>query len=193
MAASSDAQFRPELDERSMSQTRPIDAGAGDVPFREAMRHLAGAANVVTVAHRHERTGLLAISVASFSVEPPTIMLGMERRSSTWSLLQQAGRFCVNTLADDQAAVADRFSGRTGAKGAARYDDAEWTALVTGAPALVGALATVDCDVDDAIERQSHMLVFGRVRAVRWRHDARPLLYWRGAFQQLARESMPAD
>ncbi|TIT82273.1 MAG: hypothetical protein E5W45_02130, partial [Mesorhizobium sp.] len=59
--------------------------------------------------------------------------------------INQHRHFCVNVLLADQMAIAERFAGRGGLKGSARYEGASWSALATGALALEDSLAAVDC------------------------------------------------
>ncbi|MER8976305.1 flavin reductase family protein [Mesorhizobium sp. M0800] len=72
----------------------------------------------------------------------------------------------MNVLRADQMAIADRFAGRGGLKGSARYEGARWFSLVTGALALDEALASVDCTVEDTVIRHSHALILGSIRHV---------------------------
>jgi len=153
--------------------------------FKLAMRNLAGAVNVITVGTGLGRTGFTATSVSSFSAEPPVVLVSLNKDSSSWPVLQAAGAFGVNVLSDAQSAVADRFAGRGGIKGNDRYVGWEWDELSSGALGLQGALAVLDCDIDEIIERHSHALVFGRVRSVTLSSTGAPLLYWRGQYQQL--------
>ena len=82
--------------------------------------------------------------------------------------------------------MAERFAGLGGLKGAARYNGAAWHALATGALALEGALAAIDCSVEDVIVRHTHALILGRVQAVELGSDAPPLLYRKGAYGAFA-------
>ena len=50
---------------------------------------------------------------------------------------------------------------------------------------LVGALAALDCEVEDLIERHSHAIVIGRVREIRLGSNDAALLYWRGDYERL--------
>jgi hypothetical protein len=93
--------------------------------------------------------------------------------------------FCVNVLATRHRAVADRFAGRGGVKGAARYAEASWTPLATGALALDDALAAIDCEVEEFVERHSHAIVIGAVRALEVRPGL-PLIYGQGQYGSLA-------
>ncbi len=155
--------------------------------FKESMRHLAAAVSVITVGRGADRTGFTATSVSSLAIDPPSVIVSINRASSSWPVLQRHGSFCVNMLAHDQRHVADSFSGRNGQKGAERYQGADWRELSTGTMALVNALAVLDCELDDAIERHSHGILIGRVRAVTLRHNAEPLIYWHGAYRQISK------
>jgi len=138
--------------------------GAATDAFREAMRSLAGAVSVITVGHGTARTGFTASSVASFSVEPPTLIVSIDKSSSAWPAFKSSGRFCVNILAEGQSAIADRFAGRGGIKGTERFDGAEWRETPHGW-ALAGALVSLDCALPEAIERHSHAIPIGRAEA----------------------------
>lgn len=164
----------------------PATLAPPGLAFRAAMRQLAGAVSVLTVGQGEVRTGLTATSVSSLSVEPPTLLICVNRAASSVTPLLDARTFAINVLRPEQQAVADRFAGKGGLKGAARYAGAEWTRLVTGAPVLAGALAVFDCRLEDAIERHSHLIVIGRVVASRITESAEPLLYWGGDYRRLA-------
>jgi len=134
--------------------------------LKRAMRSLAGGVSVITAGTGDRRSGATVTSAHSFSMEPPTMVVSLNLTSSTWPVVRDFGHFVVNILALEQQAIADRFAGRGGLKGPERYAGASWTTLETGAPLLVGSLAAIDCEVEEVIERHSHALVFGRVRAV---------------------------
>lgn len=109
--------------------------------FRGAMRKLAGAVSVITVGQGDERTGLTATSVTSLSVEPPTLLICVNRATSSVVPLLKERAFAINVLRPHHEPVADRFAGKGGLKGPARYGGADWTRLSTGAPVLADALA----------------------------------------------------
>lgn len=154
--------------------------------FKAAMRNLAGTVSVITTGRGEARTGFTATSVSSFSMDPPAMIVCLNRSSSSWPVLQSHQGFCINVLAHDQLHIADRFAGRGGHKGVARYEGAHWQELVTGALALSDALTVIDCELDEAIERHSHAILIGRVRAIRTRATAEPLLYWHGAYRHIS-------
>ncbi|WP_286718641.1 flavin reductase family protein [Devosia sp. 63-57] len=164
----------------------PANKPAVDVSaFKLAMRNLAGAVSVITVGNGPQRTGFTATSVSSFSVDPPVILVSLNKASSSWQVLRETTSFAVNILTEAQSGVADRFAGRGGIKGNDRYVGWDWDQLDSGVLGLSAALAVLDCDVDEIIERHSHALVFGRVRSADVADRQSPLLYWNGQYQQL--------
>jgi flavin reductase (DIM6/NTAB) family NADH-FMN oxidoreductase RutF len=156
------------------------DVSSGD--FRSAMRHLAGGVSVITVGRGKDITGMTVTSVSSLSVDPPTLIVSINRESSSWPLLKLHGFFGVNILTADQLDIAERFTGKDGQKGAERFAGAQWMTRASGVPLLVGALAAVDCEVEDIVERHSHAIVIGRVLDMQVSSRTAALAYWHGQY-----------
>jgi len=159
-----------------------IDREVSSDDFRGAMRHLAGGVSVITVGRAKDITGMTVTSVSSLSVDPPTLILSINRESSSWQLLKRDGFFGVNILTADQLDIAERFTGKGGLKGAARFDGAQWVTRVSGVPLLVGALAAIDCEVEEIVERHSHAIVIGRVLDIQATTRTAALAYWQGQY-----------
>jgi flavin reductase (DIM6/NTAB) family NADH-FMN oxidoreductase RutF len=163
---------------RNIKASRDISSGE----FRGAMRALAGGVSVITVGRGSDISGMTVTSVSSLSVEPPTLIVSVNRQSSSWPLLQRYGAFGVNILTAEQLDIAERFSGKDGLKGAARFNGAQWVTRATGVPLLVDSLASIDCEVEEVIERHSHVIVIGRVRDVLTSVPTSALTYWDGQY-----------
>jgi flavin reductase (DIM6/NTAB) family NADH-FMN oxidoreductase RutF len=159
-----------------------IDPVVSSSDFRGAMRALAGGVSVITVGKGSDISGMTVTSVSSLSVDPPTLIVSVNRQSSSWPLLTRYGAFGVNILTAEQLDIAERFSGKDGAKGAARFAGAQWTTGPSGVPLLVGALAAIDCEVEEIIERHSHAIVIGRVLGVQATPPKTALTYWHGQY-----------
>jgi flavin reductase (DIM6/NTAB) family NADH-FMN oxidoreductase RutF len=169
--------------------------------FRGAMRALAGGVSVISVGRGKDISGMTVTSVTSLSVEPATLLVSVNRQSSSFPLLQRYGAFGVNILTAEQLDIAERFAGKGGLKGAERFAGAAWVTRATGVPLLVGGLASIDCDVEEIIERHSHAIVIGRVRDVITSVPTTALAYWDGQYvaidqnedaRRLADVSLPA-
>lgn len=159
---------------------------ADTLSLKDAMRCVVGGVAVITAGVGEERTGLTATSAVSLSMDPPTMLICVNRTSSTYPVIQRRRHFCVNIVHAGQAAVASRFAGAGGAKGTARYEEADWTTMGSGASGLVGALAVIDCAVEEIIERHSHAIILGAVRDVRGSlGDGTALVYGHGRFGSL--------
>lgn len=150
--------------------------------FCGAMRRLVGAVSVITVGRADDITGMTVTSVSSLSLDPPSLIVSVNMASSTWPLLKRYRQFGVNILNADQLDVAERFAGKNGLKGVERFVGAHWTAHPLGPPLLVGALAAIDCEVEDILERHSHAIVIGRVRDLKLSGRSSALAYWHGRY-----------
>jgi flavin reductase (DIM6/NTAB) family NADH-FMN oxidoreductase RutF len=54
-------------------------------------------------------------------------------------------------------------------------------------PLLAGALAAVDCEVEDIVERHSHAIVIGRVLDLQLSAPTTALAYWQGQYVAIDR------
>jgi flavin reductase (DIM6/NTAB) family NADH-FMN oxidoreductase RutF len=154
--------------------------------FRDAMRAFVGNCSVLTVGDGDDASGLVVTSAISLSADPPLLLACINRTASAHPLLVKYGRFGWSSLGTAHQAVAERFSGFGGIKGPARYDGADWETAVTGARLLRGAPAAFDCTVEEMIDRATHSILIGRVRAIRTTAGVGALVYWNGGYRALA-------
>lgn len=152
-------------------------AAVDGVAFREAMSRIAASVHVVTSDGAFGRGGATMTAVTSVTDSPPTLLVCLNRTGRLAGILRGNGVFCVNTLVAGDEDLAAVFAGRGGLDHAARFAHGAWTVGETGAPLLVGARASLDCRVSDVAEIGSHLVVFGRVAAVRLGAVRAPLIY----------------
>jgi flavin reductase len=145
--------------------------------FRDAMARLGAAVTVVTTDGPAGRVGFTASAVCSVTDSPPTLLVCMNRNGSTNPVVKVNGVLCVNVLSAGQQRLSDIFAGFTGADAASRFEEGNWTTLVTGAPALEDAAAALDCEVEEVLEKGTHSVLFARVLAIRL-GPAKPALIW---------------
>ena len=185
----------------SIVRSVSIEAEVTSGDFRNAMRQLTGGVSVITAGRGRDISGMTVTSVSSLSVDPPALIVSVNREASSWPLVKRYGFFGVNILTSDQIDIAERFTGKGGLKGADRFAGARWTTRASGVPLLVGALAAIDCEVEDIVERHSHAIVIGRVLDVAVSARTAALAYWQGRYvaidqdedaAKLAEVSVPA-
>src|SRR3984885_13122286 len=136
--------------------------------FLVGMSHAACTVNVVTtdgVAGRHGVTVSAMVSVSADTPQP-TLLVCIHHRSAVSAAVLENGVFCVNVLRDDQAHISDNFAGRSGARGAEKFDCTEWTTQLTGAPRVLDSLVAFDCRVTASERVGSHFVVFGSVQDI---------------------------
>lgn len=165
-----------------------IDHVASPDDFRGAMRKLTGGVSVVTAGRGEDISGMTVTSVSSLSVSPPALIVSINRSASSWPLLKRYGFFGVNILTSDQLDIAERFAGKDSVKGAARFAAGRWITRASGVPLLAGALAAIDCEVEEAIERYSHAIVIGRVLHAEVSARQAALAYWHGQYVAIERD-----
>jgi len=153
--------------------------------FKSAMRGLVGACSLITVGQGEGANGLVVTTGISLSAEPPMILACVNRASSCWPLLQREGVFGWQALGAAHQPVAERFSGKGGLQGPARYAGAEWVTTDTGVRLLADAPLAFACAVDDMIDRGTHSILIGRVLQITTQPHSGALLYWDGQYRIL--------
>src|SRR5712672_2190917 len=165
-----------------------IDREAASADFRAAMRQLTGGVSVITVGRGRDIGGMTVTSVSSLSVDPPSLIVSINRSASSWPLLKRYGFFGVNILNADQLDIAERFTGKDGLKGADRFAGAKWVTRASGVPLLSGALAAIECEIEEIIERHSHAIIIGRVLDLQLSGRSAALAYWQGQYLAIDRD-----
>lgn len=146
------------------------------------MGSLPAGITIVTALDGGEPRGLTAQTFAGISLDPPLVLVSLERGGRTLDAVRRSGAFVVNILAADGEVLARRFA----TKSADKFAGVAWDPALAagGAPILRDqTLAYAACCVERIIETGDHMIVVGRLLdgAVRSAHT--PLLYWRRTYR----------
>jgi flavin reductase (DIM6/NTAB) family NADH-FMN oxidoreductase RutF len=150
--------------------------------FRSAMSRFASGVTVVTTrAEDHQPSGLTVSSFASLSLEPPLVLVCIDKRASIHDLLIEGRYFAVNVLAKDQEILSRRFASRD----TDRFSGTGYADGVTGVPILNDVLAAVECRIVHTYPGGDHTIVVGEVEHATV-YDGKPLGYFRGGYVQLA-------
>lgn len=145
-------------------------------PFKHSMRLFASTVAVITTAVDGRRSGLTATAVCSLSMEPPTLLVCVNRGSRTHPLIDQAGVFCVNLLAEEHAGLARLFAA-SDTSAEEKFADGDWTTSENGLPVLRNSMASIECTVRRRIDEATHTIFVGGVVGVAARPEVGPLLY----------------
>ena len=150
-------------------------------PSRDQLRAVAGrfatgVTIVTSVRPSGEPCGLTANSFTSVSLEPPLVLVCVDRRANSHDCIRAAGHFAVNVLGADQRDVAELFWVGDREQ---RFRSLKWEEHRTGSPVLEGALAWLDCRVVDQHRAGDHTIFIGEVEACAGR-EGDPLLFHEG-------------
>lgn len=134
-----------------------------------------GVGVVTTVAGDGRPWGMTCTSLASVTLDPPSLLLCLRGGSPTLTAILQSRGFALNLLQDDARETAELFASGD----PDRFQQVRWS-VGSGArgPHLLDAAHTVaDCTLVRHTVVGSHTVVFGEVTALTQHGDARPLLY----------------
>ena len=145
--------------------------------FREAMASVATPVSVVTTTWQDEYYGATVSAFSSLSMDPPMVLVSLDRRSALLEAIRSAGRFGLNILASSQSATALQFAS---SRGVGKFDGVAWYPA-SGLPRLEGILSWLACDVVELVEGGDHVIALGRVTSVAT-GEGIPLTYHRRVF-----------
>ena len=150
--------------------------------FRNGMRHLTAAVNIIATDYNGERIGLTATAACSLTSEPPMLLVCVNKNATAHEAIRRSGRFTLNVLSTDDVPVSARFSSGSNH---GRFETGDWVRLPSGSPALDTALVTFDCTLAGEIPVSSHSIFLGQVQDVVVREGRDPLIYTDGKYAEV--------
>lgn len=146
--------------------------------FKHAMRRVPTGVTVVTSLKDGEPRGITVNAFASVSLEPPSLLICINREARSYLFISTSRIFCVNVLAGNQRNLAEHFSGKVREL---QFAEIGYTIDATGAPVLDGTIAHFDCEVVREYNVGSHSILIGNVLSCKARPGS-PLGYFNGGF-----------
>jgi 3-hydroxy-9,10-secoandrosta-1,3,5(10)-triene-9,17-dione monooxygenase reductase component len=165
-----------------------IEPVIGSDTFRRVMGHFVTGVTVVTALDGERPFGITVNALSSVSLEPPLVMVALDRRRFLTPIVRAAGRYAVCVLSEDQQALSDCFAGAPVEPGRDAFCGAHWHAGPTGLPLIDGAIAMLECTVVETFSAGDHDLFIGRVDSLdNEPQQAMPLLYYRRRYLRIQR------
>lgn len=163
-----------------------------DLEDRKQLRGAFGAfptgVTVVTVGGDVPR-GMTANSFTSVSLEPPLVLVCVNRNAVMHRRLEQAAMFSVSVLNTGQESVARHFANRSRPVGAGQFDAVDWVpGRRSDAPLIADAVAQLECEKWQVYDGGDHTVFLGRVLAATRRPGCEALLFHNGRFRQAVPE-----
>lgn len=146
--------------------------------LRDTMRQWTSGIVIVTTALGELRAGVTVSSFTSVSLDPPLVLVCLQKPIYPLQLVRESGVFAASILREGQADISAQFAGFAPLpEGTDRFYGIETFSAVTGAPILENALAWVDCRVHAIYDGGSSSIIVGKVVATAHQPDMTPLAY----------------
>ena len=152
--------------------------------FRSVLGRFASGVTVVTTRDAEGRDhGMTVSAFASLSLDPPLILVCIDRQASVHDALVSAEWMVVTIMSATQEPLSRRFSHLNARS---RFEGIGFSRAPHGPTILDDVLAHLECRIVQRLEGGDHSILVGEVEGAEAR-EVRPLLYYRGGYAQLER------
>ncbi len=158
----------------------PVDRDS----FRAVLCRWASGITVVTTRQDDGIHGMTASSFCSLSLDPPLVLVSIDKRNRTHGQVAEQGLFGVNILAEGQERISDLCAGLHGEEGHC-LAGVPWRTETTGAPLLEECAAWLDCRLWAGYDGGDHTIYVGLIEAA-GAADRTPLIWFNRGYRQLA-------
>jgi flavin-dependent trigonelline monooxygenase, reductase component len=161
---------------------KPQQPGARVIDVAELRRTLGSFATGVTVVTTLDSEGapkgFTANSFTSVSLDPPLVLVCVDKTSGCYPALADASHFGINILCKDQRQVSETFASKI----ADKFAEVPWLRGITGSPIFPDSTAWLDCTLHDRLVAGDHLIVIGKVLDFGHSPEKQPLGFHRGNY-----------
>lgn len=149
--------------------------------LRNVMGHFATGVTIITTKDTAGKPfGLTANAFSSLSLDPPLLLICVDKKVDCYACFEASQVFAVNFLSEGQ----DQLSTRFATKGIEKFEGVPYKLGELGVPLLDGALAHIECKLAGAYEGGDHTIYVGEIQNAVVLND-RPLLFFKGKYAKL--------
>ena len=150
--------------------------------FRHALGKFASGVTVVTTkaadGHLH---GLTVSAFCSVSLNPPLILVSIQKTTGSYHAFEESKAFVVNILSDSQAHVSNHFASHLEDK----FSGMDYEMGIDGIPVLKDCLVNLECRLANAYDGGDHTIYVGEIEKAHIA-DGEPLAYFHGSYRKLS-------
>lgn len=153
--------------------------------FRQAWRGFGSAVALLATRDGEERHAMLATAVTSVSMDPPLLLVCVNRTASAHAAFERRGAFTLGILGTKTHHIGAHIAKSSGA---ARFGIGDWQTLPSDDPALNGlpwlteAQATLACRIETRHSHGTHSIFIARVEQTTLPAASDPLIFCEGRF-----------
>ena len=158
---------------------RTMDPEPVKKEFLQAMRGITSTVTVVSAKNGENKQAMTATSVASLSLDPPSMLVCINHEASIHEVMKEGLGFCINILSLGQENLADICSIKE--KEEQRFLEGNWSEL-ENIPYNSDSQSNLFCNCVQAIQHKTHTIYVGEVTRVINKNTFDPLLYKDGNY-----------
>jgi flavin reductase (DIM6/NTAB) family NADH-FMN oxidoreductase RutF len=132
--------------------------------FRQVLGRFATGVTVITTCKGEFKHGMTANAFSSVSLNPPLILVSIDKKADMHGYMMDTDTFCVNILAEHRRQWSDWWAGRA-PKDQDQFADIPHSTKVTGSPVLDDCLGYIDCKVWARYDGGDHTLHYSSLLA----------------------------
>jgi flavin reductase (DIM6/NTAB) family NADH-FMN oxidoreductase RutF len=168
------------------SKTSTMPPLISEKDFREALGHFVTGVTVVTAERASGQVhGMTANAFTSVSLHPPLVLVCVDHRARLLSVLKENRQFGVSVLKVNQEAWSEYFAKGTLDTSTEERLGIRYRRMQKGVPVIEGTLAQLACTIVASHLCGDHTIFVAEVDAAEV-HSGDPLLFFRGAYHQVA-------
>ena len=161
------------------------EISAAEIAFRDAMARFASGVTIVTAQDSGGApVGFTASAFSSLSLNPPMLLVCLQKDADCYAAFMEAEHFAVSILAHGQDEIARRFATKAIDKW---RDTPSVPGEKTRLPLIEGACAQTECLMLDRVDGGDHTILIGEVISAASTNDA-PLLHFNRQFGRFVGE-----
>jgi flavin reductase (DIM6/NTAB) family NADH-FMN oxidoreductase RutF len=127
--------------------------------MKQVNRQFVTGVTVVTAMDGDTPKGLAVNAFSSISLDPPTVMVCIQRTSSTHDCLYRARHLAINILSTEQMDVINRFAGKSDDK----FSGLDWRSGPYGSPLINRSSAQLEAEIRERLQASTHTVFICRV------------------------------
>ncbi|HEU5322547.1 MAG TPA: flavin reductase family protein [Methylomirabilota bacterium] len=149
--------------------------------FRAVMGRFATGVTIVTTRLGDELHGMTANAVSAVSLDPPLVLVCIDRSADSHDIVDASGIFALSILGREQYELSRRFAVKEGSA-AHQLGGVPYHAGATGAPVIDGSLAYLDCRIVGRYPGGDHTIFVGEVVDAGRLDGGEPLVFYEGRY-----------
>ncbi len=158
---------------------------AGADVSRKIWRGFGTTVSLLATEWEGRRYAMLATAVTSLSMDPPSLVVCINRSSSAYDAFVQRRAFSLGVLSADLEELGLHLAQATGQE---RFAKGSWKDMeapgevVDGLPWLKDAQATLFCEIDNSVDFGTHTIFMARIQSCTEPASSNPLIYCEGGY-----------